>query len=88
MTKPAGSRILQTRLEMIGYSVVTTSDGEEALSDFRLLTPDLIVLSVMMPFTRWLWCLSRITETIRRANYHANSLGRCSRPNHWAGTRC
>ncbi len=42
-------RILQTRLEMIGYSVVTASDGEEALSAFRLLTPDLIVLSVMMP---------------------------------------
>ncbi|MCC5610402.1 response regulator transcription factor [Nostoc sp. CHAB 5834] len=42
-------RILQTRLEMIGYSVVTASDGEEALSAFRLLTPDLIVLDVMMP---------------------------------------
>ncbi|MEH2003318.1 MAG: response regulator transcription factor [Nostoc sp.] len=42
-------RILQTRLEMIGYSVVTASDGEEALSAFHLLTPDLIVLDVMMP---------------------------------------
>ena len=42
-------RILQTRLEMIGYSVVTASDGEEALSAFRLLAPDLIVLDVMMP---------------------------------------
>ena len=34
---------------MIGYSVVTASDGEEALSAFRLLIPDLIVLDVMMP---------------------------------------
>ncbi|QHG20752.1 response regulator transcription factor RpaB [Nostoc sp. ATCC 53789] len=42
-------RILQTRLEMIGYSVVTASDGEEALSAFRKETPDLIVLDVMMP---------------------------------------
>ena len=42
-------RILQTRLEMIGYSVVTASDGEEALLAFHLLTPDLIVLDVMMP---------------------------------------
>ncbi|MBD2536775.1 response regulator transcription factor [Nostoc flagelliforme FACHB-838] len=42
-------RILQTRLEIIGYSVVTASDGEEALSAFRLSTPDLIVLDVMMP---------------------------------------
>ncbi|MBD2248651.1 response regulator, partial [Nostoc sp. FACHB-888] len=42
-------KILQTRLEMIGYSVVQASDGEEALSAFRLSTPDLIVLDVMMP---------------------------------------
>ncbi|MBN3909361.1 MAG: response regulator transcription factor [Nostoc sp. NMS1] len=42
-------RILQTRLEMIGYNVVQASDGEEALSAFRKETPDLIVLDVMMP---------------------------------------
>jgi OmpR family response regulator RpaB len=42
-------RILQTRLEMIGYSVVTASDGEEALLAFHKETPDLIVLDVMMP---------------------------------------
>ena len=28
-------RILDTRLSMIGYTVVTASDGEEALSLFR-----------------------------------------------------
>ena len=42
-------RILQTRLEMIGYDVVAASDGEEALLAFRKETPDLIVLDVMMP---------------------------------------
>ncbi|MEH1866027.1 MAG: response regulator transcription factor [Nostoc sp.] len=42
-------RILETRLSMIGYDVVTASDGEEALSTFRVSTPDLIVLDVMMP---------------------------------------
>ncbi|MEH1835738.1 MAG: response regulator transcription factor [Nostoc sp.] len=42
-------RILQTRLEMIGYNVVTANDGEEALSAFRQEAPDLIVLDVMMP---------------------------------------
>ncbi|ACC81688.1 response regulator transcription factor RpaB [Nostoc punctiforme] len=42
-------RILQTRLEMIGYHVVTASDGEEALSAWSRETPDLIVLDVMMP---------------------------------------
>lgn len=42
-------RILETRLSMIGYDVVTASDGEEALETFRLSVPDLIVLDVMMP---------------------------------------
>ncbi|OUL32946.1 DNA-binding response regulator [Nostoc sp. T09] len=42
-------RILETRLSMIGYDVVTASDGEEALKTFRLSAPDLVVLDVMMP---------------------------------------
>ena len=42
-------RILETRLKMIGYDVVTASDGEEALALFNKQTPDLIVLDVMMP---------------------------------------
>jgi two-component system, OmpR family, response regulator RpaB len=42
-------RILETRLSMIGYDVVTAGDGEEALVVFRSSDPDLIVLDVMMP---------------------------------------
>jgi len=42
-------RILETRLSMIGYNVVTASDGKEALETFRLSAPDLVVLDVMMP---------------------------------------
>ncbi|MBD2439593.1 response regulator transcription factor RpaB [Nostoc sp. FACHB-110] len=42
-------RILETRLSMIGYDVVTAGDGEEALDVFRKSSPDLIVLDVMMP---------------------------------------
>ncbi|MDZ8188272.1 MAG: response regulator transcription factor [Nostoc sp. ChiSLP02] len=42
-------RILETRLSMIGYDVVTAGDGEEALLKFRSYDPDLIVLDVMMP---------------------------------------
>jgi OmpR family response regulator RpaB len=34
-------RILETRLVMIGYDVVTASDGEEALTTFRASSPDL-----------------------------------------------
>ena len=42
-------RILETRLSMIGYDVVTAADGEEALETFRNTEPDLVVLDVMMP---------------------------------------
>jgi len=42
-------RILETRLSMIGYQVVTACDGNEALDLFRRYEPDLVVLDVMMP---------------------------------------
>ena len=42
-------RILETRLSMIGYQVVTACDGSEALELFREHHPDLVVLDVMMP---------------------------------------
>ena len=42
-------RILETRLSMIGYQVVTACDGNEALALFRRYEPDLVVLDVMMP---------------------------------------
>ena len=42
-------RILETRLSMIGYQVITACDGEEALELFRQRLPDLVVLDVMMP---------------------------------------
>jgi OmpR family response regulator RpaB len=34
---------------MIGYKVVTASDGKEALKLFKDYEPDLVVLDVMMP---------------------------------------
>ncbi|MFP4133927.1 MAG: response regulator transcription factor RpaB [Halothece sp.] len=42
-------RILETRLSMIGYEVVTAADGEEAIATFNENQPDLVVLDVMMP---------------------------------------
>ena len=42
-------RILDTRLSMIGYTVITASDGEEALSLFRKEAPTLVILDLMMP---------------------------------------
>jgi OmpR family response regulator RpaB len=42
-------RILETRLSMIGYHVVTASNGEEALLSFKEESPNLVILDVMMP---------------------------------------
>jgi len=42
-------RILETRLSMIGYTVVTASDGDEALAVYKKELPNLIILDIMMP---------------------------------------
>lgn len=42
-------RILETRLSMIGYNVITAADGEEALVIFKKDAPNLVILDVMMP---------------------------------------
>ena len=42
-------RILETRLSMIGYTVVTAADGDEALAVYKKELPSLIILDIMMP---------------------------------------
>lgn len=42
-------RILETRLSIMGYSVVTAADGEEALLMYKKEMPNLIILDIMMP---------------------------------------
>nr|YP_010335901.1 regulatory component of sensory transduction system [Chroothece richteriana]UNJ14307.1 regulatory component of sensory transduction system [Chroothece richteriana] len=42
-------RILETRLSMNGYSVISAHDGESALEVLKKTSPDLIILDVMMP---------------------------------------
>jgi len=42
-------RILETRLKMAGYAVITAEDGEEAVELFNKTNPDLVILDVMMP---------------------------------------
>nr|YP_010338630.1 regulatory component of sensory transduction system [Rhodaphanes brevistipitata]UNJ18580.1 regulatory component of sensory transduction system [Rhodaphanes brevistipitata] len=42
-------RVLETRLTMNGYSVITAYDGDNALTLFKQNRPDLIILDIMMP---------------------------------------
>nr|ARO91009.1 transcription regulatory protein ompR [Corynoplastis japonica] len=42
-------RLLEYRLSIIGYNVISASDGEEALYMFRQEHPSLIVLDIMIP---------------------------------------
>lgn len=46
---PENLEILRVRLEANGYEVVTAADGEEGLAAARSLSPDLILLDIMMP---------------------------------------
>jgi OmpR family response regulator RpaB len=47
--EPSIRRILEARLSMIGYHVITAVNGEEALLIFKEELPNLIILDVMMP---------------------------------------
>lgn len=42
-------QIVEARLNMAGFDVVTAGDGEEAMEVYRSEQPDLIVLDIMMP---------------------------------------
>jgi adenylate cyclase len=46
---PMNLDILQTRLAVHGYEILTAADGEEALAVARGQQPDLILLDIMMP---------------------------------------
>jgi len=47
--EPAVLKVLVTRLELSGYTVVSAQDGEQALDVFHKESPDLVVLDVMLP---------------------------------------
>lgn len=42
-------KILETRLKLKGYTVLTAANGQEALDTFNTQVPDLLVLDIMMP---------------------------------------
>src|SRR5919199_3302929 len=47
--QPVNVDILQTRLAIHGYEILTAGDGEEALARARTAQPDVILLDIMMP---------------------------------------
>jgi two-component system cell cycle response regulator len=42
-------KLLEARLQIAGYEVVTAANGEEALARIEQARPDLVLLDVMMP---------------------------------------
>jgi DNA-binding response OmpR family regulator len=55
-------RLVKTYLEQAGYSVLTASDGENALRIIRRERPDLVVLDLMLP-ERDGWEITRILRS-------------------------
>ena len=47
--EPNIRQILETRLSIRGYKVISAADGEQALKIFRKEQPDLVVLDIMLP---------------------------------------
>lgn len=42
---------LETSLKKEGYTILTTTDGREALNYLEEFNPDLLITDIMMPFT-------------------------------------
>ncbi len=63
--EPAVRNLLEMVLGSDGHTVVTVSDGKEALAYLKDNTPDLLVLDVNMPFLSGIEVCSRV-KRIRR----------------------
>ena len=42
---------LERNLKLDGYDVISTSDGREALDQFHIHQPDLVITDILMPYT-------------------------------------
>jgi len=55
-------RVLQNRLESMGYEVVTASNGKEALEKIKTDKPDAVLLDIMMPVLDGIQTLKEIRK--------------------------
>jgi DNA-binding response OmpR family regulator len=61
--EPAITRLVRTKLESVGHTVIRATHGEEALELLQEQQPDLIVLDLMMPGIDGFETLRRIRAT-------------------------
>ena len=57
---PVIMRLLEVNFEMEGYTVLTATDGEQALERVRSHGPDLVVCDIMMPKVNGLEVVERL----------------------------
>ena len=64
---PNIAKLEQLYLEKAGYEVKTVGRGDDAMTEFRKMPPDLMLLDVMMP---------GMDEVLEHPDYYGHSAGR------------
>ena len=89
--QPMNVDILQTRLAVHGYDILTARDGEEALTIARAQLPDLILLDIMMPKVDGIEVCRRLKADATlpfMPDRHGHRQGRHSRHRRRSGVGC
>jgi DNA-binding response OmpR family regulator len=60
---PVIMRLLEVNFEMEGYTVVTATDGQQALDRITSNAPDLVVCDIMMPVVNGLEVVERLRQS-------------------------
>ena len=61
--EPKILRFISANLKSIGYEVSTVSSGEELFDKFDLISPDLILLDIMMPGQDGFYVLEKLRKS-------------------------